>query len=151
MKLFKFSSFSIVLLLTIVFFSCQKRALRIDLSNIVNCHQNNPHDSLDIIQQLNNATWQLFTHQGFDEKSENMKNRNILLNITNGYFTISENGFQLFAGPFAIERNQDDPSYFQIVKNETSYMGGKIIICNDQLLFHDSYRDADDNLFKKLK
>ncbi|HRP89481.1 MAG TPA: hypothetical protein PKX92_05535 [Edaphocola sp.] len=82
-----------------------------------------------------------------------MKPQNIVLNITNGYYYISENGVQTSSGIFSLKSFQDgNTSYFKIMDPSNSpYIYGKILICNDELVFNYSYMDGADYLFRKLK
>lgn len=72
------------------------------------------------------------------------------MNLTKeGAFTVTENSVVITQGNWNL-RVADFDNFELDLNNPSTYLYGRIVLCESQVLFNDSYRDGSDNLFVRM-
>jgi hypothetical protein len=143
----------ILLILTICLglISCKKGASdisSIDINSFWQCHSSQNLDSASITNKLA-GSW-IWTKQscyisGMSVNAE--KNIRIIFNLT-GNFSVSENSNVITQGNWKL-KIVDSNMWGLDLTFPSNYLYGRILLCNNQVLFNNSYIDGCDNLFVK--
>ncbi len=138
----------IFFLLTVcsIFFSCKKDTL--DISLFQQCHNSQSLDSTAISNNLA-GSW-IWTKQSCfwtGKTTTADKNIKVIFN-SNATFSVLENSSILTQGNWGL-KIIDSNMWGLDLTSPSEYLYGRILFCNNQILFNDSYRDGCDNLFTK--
>jgi hypothetical protein len=127
--------------------SCKKDTLLvIDIGSLAECTRSQHFDSTKLAAKLM-GSWRWM--ETSSESGPGKADKDIKVTFTSaGKFTLTENSTILSRGSWQLKN--DDSGGFEL---ETDHLGsmlyGHILLCEDKLLFNDSYRDGFDNLFTR--
>jgi len=141
------SAFIFISLLT---FSCSKDKLdQIDTKQLWDCYKSQNYDSTKLASELL-GTWK-WTAYHVEVPGTNKANKDVFLNLTKtGTFTVTENSVVITQGNWNL-RIVDINNYELELNNPSTYLYGRIVLCENQVLFNNSYIDGSDNLFIKME
>ncbi len=139
----------IFLSLTICFilFSCKKDIL--DINSFWQCNSSQNLDSTAISNKIV-GSWTWAKQSCFWTGKTKTADKKIKVTFnSNATFTILKNSSIITQGNWKL--NTIDSNMWGLDLTPSSdYLYGRILFCNDQVLFNDSYRDGCDNLFEKV-
>ena len=138
-----------LLCLTIVagLISCKKEKL--DINSFWQCNQSQNLDTTAISSKLF-GSWN-WSKQICGDGAGKVKNadKNIKVTFrTDRSFSLDENATSLTRGTWKLKQ-VDGKSWGLDLSSTSEYLYGRILFCNNQVLFNDSYIDGCDNLFTK--
>lgn len=149
---------SAFILISLLVFSCSEDSPeRIDIMQLYDCYKSQNYDSAKLAGKLT-GTWKWSKYYA-EIPGTKEADKNVLLNLTQeGEFTLTENSAVVTEGNWQLrvadidysEPDSDKPDIylFKLVLNNPSiYLYGRIILCEDKVLFNNSYIDGGDNLF----
>ncbi len=127
--------------------SCKKDKL--DINSFWQCNQSQNLDTPAISNKLSGSwTW---TKQSCSEAGKTKSaDRNIKVTFDNNHtFSVTENSNSLTQGTWKLTQ-VDGNSWGLDISSPGEYLSGRILFCDNDVLFNDSYRDGCDNLFTKI-
>ncbi|MGI6048624.1 MAG: hypothetical protein ACOYEG_11595 [Petrimonas sp.] len=145
-NLFIISAFILISLLS---FSCSKDSSeQIDIVQLYNCHKSQKYDSTKLASKLI-GTWKWTTYSA--EIPGTIKaDKNVFLNLTKeGEFTVTENSVVVTRGNWKL-KVADIDLFALDLNNPSTYLYGRILLCENLVLFNNSYIDGGDNLFVRI-
>ena len=126
--------------------SCKKE--NIDLNSFWECNKSQNLDTTAISVKLV-GSWTWAKQSCFWEGKTKSADRNIKVTFNNNHtFSINENSNTLTQGTWKIVQVDGNSWEFDL-SSPGEYLYGRILFCNNQVLFNDSYRDGCDNVFNK--
>jgi hypothetical protein len=140
---FIISAFIVISFLT---FSCSKDKIeQIDTTQLWDCFKSQNYDSAKLASKLI-GTWK-WTKYYAEIPGTNKANKDVFMNLTKeGSFVVTENSIVITQGNWKLR--VVDFSNFELDLNKPSiYLYGRIVLCDNQVLFNNSYIDGSDNLF----
>ena len=141
MKIFLF------LLALTLFFSCSKKDT-IDVPTFWQCNKNQNLDSTAIANKLL-GSWVWAIQSCGDVPTVKTADKNVIVNFNiNGNFNKVENGTVITQGTWKL-KIVDSNMYGLELTQPSQYLHGRILFCDNEVLFNDSYRDGCDNVFNK--
>ena len=140
---FIISAFIVISLLT---FSCSKdKLVQIDTKQLWNCYKSQNYDSTKLASKLI-GTWKWSKYYA-EIPGTNKANKDVFLNLTKeGAFTVTENSVVITQGNWNL-RVVDFENFELDLNKPSTYFYGRILLCENQVLFNNSYIDGSDNLF----
>lgn len=136
---------SIALLLA-GFLSCKKDT--IDVNSFWQCNQGQNTDTAVIANKLT-GSWYWTKQACASTGATRVADKKIRLTFKVDHtFTITESNSLLTMGTWKIVQ-VDGSSRGLDLSSPSEYLYGRILFCDNQVLFNDSYRDGCDNLFTK--
>ena len=141
------SAFIVISLLP---FSCSKDKLdQIDTKQLWDCYKSQNYDSTKLASELL-GTWK-WTAYYSEIPGTNKANKDVFLNLSKtGTFTVTENSVVITQGNWNL-RIADINNYELELNKPSTYLYGRIVLCENQVLFNNSYIDGSDNLFIKME
>jgi hypothetical protein len=141
----KYMFFSIAVCL--ITLSCKKDSL--DIASFWQCASSQNLDSTAISNKIA-GSWKWTKQYCFSAGKTMRADKDIKVTFnTNGTFTVLENSTIITQGNWTLK--VVDSNLWELdVTAPSTYLYGRILICNNQVLFNDSYRDGCDNLFEKV-
>ena len=138
-----------LLCLTIIagLIACKKEKL--DINAFWQCNQSQNLDTTAISSKLL-GSWS-WSKQVCGDGAGKIKNadKNIKVTFrTDRTFSVDENAISLTQGTWKLVK-VDSNSWELDLSSQSEYLYGRILFCNNQVLYNDSYRDGCDNLFNK--
>jgi hypothetical protein len=128
------------------FAACKKDKLDVNL--FWNCNQSQHLDTTAISVKLM-SSWTWSKQACFGTGNTVAANKNIKVTFrTDHTFSVNENATLLTQGTWKLVQ-LDSNSCRLDLSSASEYLYGRILFCDDQVLFNDSYRDGCDNLFIK--
>jgi len=126
--------------------ACTKEKL--DINSFWQCHQSQSPDTTTISTKLI-GSWTWYKQSCFWTGNTIRANKKIIVTFqSNRTFSVNENGTILTQGTWMLTK-VDDNSWGLDLSSVSDYLYGRILFCDKQVLFNDSYRDGCDNLFNK--
>ena len=149
----KFIVFSIVLLILSAIQSCKKdgeSSARIDMKELWDCNAAQNFDSAKLASKLIGAwKWTAQSCYGSGYKT-NLADKNVKVTFTStGTFTVMENSIIVTQGNWKL-KIQDVTIYGLDLDHTSEYLHGRILLCDNRVLFNASYIDGCDNLFVRI-
>lgn len=137
------SAFIVISLLTQF---CSKDKLdQIDTKQLWDCYKSQNYDSTKLASNLI-GTWK-WTEYYAEIPRTNKANKDVFLNLTKtGTYTVTENSVVITQGNWNL-RVVDFDNYELELNKPSTYLYGRIVLCENQVLFNNSYIDGSDNLF----
>lgn len=139
----------IIVLVTILagLSACKKDKL--DISSFWGCNQSQNLDTIVISSKLI-GSWDWSKQACGDGAGKTRTaDKNIKLTFrTDRTFSVNENAAILTQGTWKLVQ-VDGNSWSLGLSSASEYLNGRILFCDNQALFNDSYRDGCDNLFNK--
>lgn len=140
----------LIILLLIIFselVSCKKEKL--DINHFWQCSMSQNLDSEAISNKLV-GSWTWTKQSCFWTNITKSADRNIKVSFnSNATFSVYENSNTLTQGTWKLK--QVDGNFVGLdLSSASEYLYGRILFCNNQVLFNDSYRDGCDHLFIKI-
>jgi len=133
----------IIVVFTII--ACKKD--RIDAASFQQCHNAQNLDSLSISNTLIGSwTWSKQYCFWPDKTIKANKKVQVTFN-SNATFTVFENSNVIAQGNWKLMRVDNYNNWGLQLNPGSSYLYGRILLCNDQVLFNNSFIDGCDNLF----
>jgi len=123
--------------------SCLKdKEDQIDINQFWNCYSSQNYDSSKLASKLI-GSWKLTVSNAALPAAE----KDVIVNLTAlGTYTVIENSVIITKGNWKLKIT--DGSYYELDLDEpSSYLHGRILLCDNQILFNASYIDGADNLF----
>jgi hypothetical protein len=140
----KYTFFSIAVCLTIL--SCKKD--RLDFASFWQCSSSQNLDSTAISSKIT-GSWKWTKQSCFSVGKTTRADKDIKVTFnSNGTFTVLENSSIITQGNWTL-KIIDSNMWGLDLSVPSTYLYGRILFCNNQLLLNDSYRDGCDNLFEK--
>lgn len=143
--LMRFALFFLTILAVLT--ACKKDKL--DISSFWNCHQSQNLDTAAISTKLFGA-WK-WSRQVCGDGAGKTKTADKSIKVTfrtDRTFSVDENATSLTQGTWKLVQ-VDGNSWELDLSSASEYLHGRLLFCNNQVLFNDSYRDGCDNLFNK--
>ena len=143
--LMRFTLFFLTILT--VLSACKKDKL--DIGSFWVCNKSQNLDTTAISSKLI-GSWN-WCKQVCGDGSGKTKNADKNIQVTfraNRTFSVNENASLLTQGTWKLVQ-VDSTSWGVDLSSASEYLYGRILFCNNQVLFNDSYRDGCDNLFNK--
>ena len=138
---------SLFLLALTLFFSCSKKDT-IDVPAFWQCNKNQNLDSTAIANKLL-GSWVWAKQSCWDDNKVRAADKNVIVNFNiNGNFNKVENGTVITQGTWKL-KIVDSNMYGLELTQPSQYLHGRILFCDNEVLFNDSYRDGCDNVFNK--
>ncbi len=137
----------LALTISIPFFACNKA---LDVHAIWQCNNSLNLDSTGISKKLV-GSWKWVKQSCFEIGKVTSADRNIKVTFnSNATFSVQENSSVITQGNWDLKI--EDNSMWGLDLNSSSiYLHGRILFCDDRVLFAASYRDGCDNLFEKIQ
>lgn len=140
----------LIILLLIIFselVSCMKEKL--DINHFWQCSMSQNLD-LEAISNKLVGSWTWTKQSCFWTNITKSADRNIKVSFnSNETFSVYENSNTLTQGTWKLK--QVDGNFVGLdLSSASEYLYGRILFCNNQVLFNDSYRDGCDHLFIKI-
>jgi hypothetical protein len=138
-------------ILSVFIISCSKKDKLeyIDYQQFRACSAPKKHDSTKLTIEIV-GTWK-WTTRASEMLGATKADKEIFLNLTPaGTFTVTENSVIITEGKWCIGI-EDHFSYGLNLDKPSNYLSGIIYLCDNQVLFNDSYRDGSDNIFVRVK
>ncbi|MEJ7823438.1 MAG: hypothetical protein WKF85_14030 [Chitinophagaceae bacterium] len=134
----------LTIITALILTSCKKD---IDIISFSNCNNSQGLDSATIAMKLS-SSW-LWSKQSCDGVGTRKADKNIKIIFNSiGTFSILENSIAIAQGTWKL-KNIGGNLYELNLSQPSQYLYGRILFCDKQVLFNDSYRDGCDNLFTK--
>ncbi|MEK7226030.1 MAG: hypothetical protein AAB221_10135 [Bacteroidota bacterium] len=120
----------------------------IDVISFSECHQAQNLDSAVIYNKLV-GSWKWTKQNCFSSGKTTKADKTVIVSFNgNGSFTEMENAAVTAQGTWGLQR--EDINYWGLSLSQYSkYLWGRILFCNNEVLFNSSYRDGCDNLFER--
>ena len=119
-----------------------------EITSFWKCNQSKNLDNTAISNKLS-GSWAWNKQSCFDAGKTKSANRNIKVTFkTDHTFSVNENSNVLTQGTWKLIQ-VDGTSWGLDLSTPSEFLSGRILFCDDQVLFNDSYRDGCDNLFYK--
>jgi hypothetical protein len=131
------------------FLSCKKETFSsIDINSMWECNKSKNLDSTALASKLT-GSWS-WSKQSCAWTGENRSvNRNLKVTFRNNYtLSVTDGANMLTEGTWRIVK-LDVNSLGLTTSAQSTYLSGRILYCDTQVLFNDSYIDGCDNLFVK--
>jgi len=127
---------------------CSKDNLeKIDTKQLWNCYKALNYDSTKLAIKLI-GTWKWTAYQA-EIPGANNADKEVFLTLTKtGTYTVTENSVVITQGNWNL-KIVDFNSYELAVNEPSVYLYGRILLCENQVLFNNSYIDGSDNLFTR--
>lgn len=136
----------IILIICLGLISCKKDTL--DINSFWQCHNSQNLDSSSISNKLAGSwTWAKQSCFWSGKTTNAKKNIKITFNLT-GTFSVSENSNLITQGNWKL-KIVDSNMWGLDLTSPNDYLYGRILFCDNQVLFNNSYIDGCDNLFLK--
>lgn len=136
----------IILMLTSILSSCKKE--KINVNDFWECSKSLNLDSTAIANKLT-ANWTWKKQSCFWTGQTKKADKDVKVNFnTNRTFTVTQNEIIVAQGSWKL-KIVDSNMYGLDLSQFSEYLNGRILFCNDEILFNDSYRDGCDNFFGK--
>lgn len=136
--------FSLIILVAVI--SCKKDNL--DINSFWECNRSQNLDSTTLSVKLI-GSWTWAKQSCFWEGKTKTANKNIKVTFNNNHtFNVNEDLNTLTQGTWKLVQ-VDVNSWGFLLSSPSNYLYGRILFCNKEVLFNDSYRDGCDNLFRK--
>ncbi len=136
----------IILTLASILTSCKKE--KINVNDFLQCSKSQNLDSTAIANKLTgNWRWKKQSCYWTAQTKKADKDVKVIFN-TNRTFTVSQNDIIIAQGTWRL-KIVDSNMYGLDLSQFSEYLNGRILFCNNEILFNDSYRDGCDNLFGK--
>jgi hypothetical protein len=127
--------------------ACKKEKL--DINSFSQCNQSQNLDSTAISAKLI-GTWAWSKQSCFDVDGTKKADRNVKVIFSpDGTFQVNENTTALTQGSWMVVQVDRFGSWGLNLSSESEYLYGRLLFCDNQLLFNNSYVDGCDNLFNK--
>lgn len=125
--------------------ACKKN---IDVISFSECHQSQNLDSAAIYNKLI-GSWKWTKQNCFSIGKTTKADKTVIVSFNgNGSFTVMENAAVTSQGTWRLQK--EDVNYWGLTLSQYSnYLWGRILFCNNEVLFNNSYRDGCDNLFNR--
>lgn len=143
-----------VILTTLIIFSflqsCKKvKPLNIDVTAYHQCHTSQNYDSSSIASKLV-GTWKWTMVSCFWSGTTERSKSEVVVTFTEvGTFTVMEDGVVTTQGNWQLK--SDNNKIFSLdIDQHSSFITGRILFCENEVLFNHSYIDLCDNLFRKI-
>jgi hypothetical protein len=137
----------IILILTLILNSCKKET--INLNEFWQCNKSQNLDTIAIANKLTGSwTWRKQSCSSSGKTILADKIVKVTFN-SNRTFSLSENAIIVTQGNWKL-KIVDSNIYGLDLTPQSEYLYGRILFCNDEVLFNDSYIDGCDNLFCKI-
>ena len=125
--------------------ACKKE---IDILSFAQCHDSQHLDSITISNRLT-GSWKWSKQSCFWSDKTVKANKTVQVTFnSNTSFTISENSNVISQGTWKL-KIVDSNSWGLDLSLASEYLYGRIFLCNNQVLFNNSYIDGCDNLFNR--
>ena len=137
-----------LLVLTFMTNSCsKKKSLQINMKQIWNCNDSQKFDSIKLASKLI-GTWK-WTSSANELEGTKKADKDVKVTFTSsGTFSISENSTIVTDGNWKLKM-KDSPIHGLVLDKASTYLDGRILLCEDEVLFNDSYIDGTDHLFTR--
>ncbi len=141
----KYLFFSIAVCL--ITLACKKDSF--DIASFWQCNSSQNLDSTVISNKIA-GSWKWTKQSCFSTGKTMRADKDIKVTFnTNGTFAVLENSTIITQGNWTL-RVVDSNMWGLDLTAPSTYLSGRILFCNSQVLFNDSYIDGCDNLFEKV-
>ena len=131
--------------------SCKKgdeNSSEINMQALYKCNDSQNFDSSNLAAKLI-GTWKLKKISCFWSGATSNPDKNVIVTFTNtGTFTVSENSIINTQGNWRL-KIVDSGIHGLDLDTPSIYLYGRILLCENQVVFNDSYIDGCDNLFER--
>ena len=129
--------------------SCKKDTMvKTDIKKLWDCNASQHFDSAKLADKLI-GSWQ-WTETS-SEKSTKQADKKVIVTFTSaGKFSVTENSTVLTQGNWQL-KIEDGDMFGLSVDTASQFLYGRILLCDNHVLFNDSYKDGADNLFTRTK
>ncbi len=135
------------LVLIIILFACKKEQ-KIDNNSIWQCNQSQNLDSTLVSSKLI-GTWKCEKRSCFWTNTTELAKKNVIVTFkSDRSFFVTENAVIITQGNWKVV-SEDSTSWGLNLSSPSEYLYGRILFCDNLVLFNNSYVDGCDNLFKK--
>lgn len=136
----------LLLILFAVLTSCKKDKL--DINSFWQCNQSQNLDTTAISSKLV-GSWTWAKQSCFSTGKTKSADRNIKVTFKSDHtFSVNESSNVLTQGTWKLLLLDGSSSGLEL-STPSEFLYGRILLCDGQVLFNDSYRDGCDNLFNK--
>ncbi len=131
--------------------SCKKDnadsdSVKIDMKGLWECNEDQNYDSTKLAAKLV-GNWQWFIYSCYWSGTTNKADKDVRVTFTSyGTFWVKENSVIVTQGSWAL-KDEDSGILGLQLDTPSQYLYGRILLCDDQLLFNHSYIDGCDNFF----
>jgi len=126
--------------------SCKKDKL--DINSFWQCNQSQNLDTTAISNKLS-GSWTWTKQSCFGAGKVKAADRNIKVTFANNHtFSVTENSNFITQGTWKLTQ-VDGNSWGLDISSPSEFLYGRLLFCDNQVLFNDSYIDGCDNLFTK--
>ncbi len=126
--------------------SCKKE--KVDVNSYWHCNQSQTLDSIAISSKLI-GSWTWAKQSCFWTEKTKSADKNVQVVFKSDHtFSVSEGSNTLTQGTWNLEQ-VDGTSWGLDMSSSSDYLYGRILFCNNQVLFNHSYIDGCDNLFNR--
>ncbi|MCX8020692.1 MAG: hypothetical protein N2747_09390 [Chitinophagaceae bacterium] len=130
--------------------SCEKdKGASIDMKGLWNCNASQNFDSTKLAAKLV-GSWKWTTVSCYWSGTTQKANKDVIVTFTSaGTFTVTENGTVTTRGNWKL-KIVDRGILGLDLDNPSTFLYGRILLCDNEVLFNHSYIDGCDNLFKRI-
>lgn len=137
---------AIIILISLITGSCKKeKPTHFDMKQLSDCSASQNYDSTKLASKLI-GSWKWTEYSG-EVSGKQFANKDVKVTFTSvGTFTVTENSMVITQGKWELGI-VDWNSLGLTLDKPSAYLYGRILLCQNQLLFNNSYIDGGDNLF----
>ena len=136
-------------LMTFMINSCDKKTTnQIDTKQLWDCNASQNFDSTKLANSII-GNWKWTTHSSEIGGTQNADKVVTVTFTADGTFAVSENSIIVTSGNWEL-KIKDSNIYGLDLDNPSIYLYGRILLCDNQVLFNSSYIDGSDNLFTRI-
>jgi len=117
-----------------------------NLKELWECNARQNLDSAKLTNELI-GTW-IWTYHYDEIGGTIIANKDVKVTFSTGTFKVFENSVIITQGSWSI-RNATSIELYLEMSNPSDYLGGRILLCGNQVMFNGSYVDGPDNLFTR--
>jgi hypothetical protein len=130
------------------FQSCTKDSnIKTDIQRLWDCNASQHYDSTKLAGKLIGSwQWSEMSSEGVSKP----KDKNVTVTFTSGKFSVAENFTVVTRGNWQLKKVDNDILGLSM-DTPSVFLYGRILICDDEVLFNDSYIDGADNFFSRIK
>jgi len=129
--------------------NCKKRLIKkIDIQHYYDCHQAQNLDSLGLSKKiLGTWKWNKISCLEVHEKGRRADKDVVVKFTSDGNYILKEESKTIAQGKWSLVIV--DRMLGLALEQPSNYLQGKVLVCEDEILFHGSYIDVCDHLFKR--
>ena len=127
--------------------SCTKDTNISEMQRLWDCNTSQHFDPAKLAAKLAGSWKWTSCSSGTDSRPAN---KNVIVTFTSGKFSVTENSTVITRGNWHLKKIDQEILGLDM-DTASTYLYGRILLCEDQLLFNDSYIDGGDYYFTRIK